>query len=272
MPITAKTKICGIIGDPVEHSISPPIHNSAFNALGLDFVYVAFPVKDVKKAADGIRALDIRGVNVTLPHKIEIMKYIDSIDPLAGKIGAVNTIHNKNGKLHGYNTDAKGALDALVNNGVEVKGKNIVVLGAGGASRAICFILSKYGSVTILNRTEEKAKKIASAIGAEWMKLSKENILKSLKDADVLVNATRVGLEKDETLVTSSMLNPGIAVFDAVYPETSLIKEARKAGCKAIDGVDMVVYQAVDCFELWTGKKAPLGIMRKKADELCGRT
>ncbi|MBI2832332.1 MAG: shikimate dehydrogenase [Chloroflexi bacterium] len=275
MNISGKVKICGIIGDPVEHSMSPAMHNAAFEKMGLDFVYVPFRVKreDVGKAIDGVRALNIRGLNVTIPHKVAVMPFLNELDPLAEKIGAVNTIVNDNGFLKGYNTDAAGFLQALLDKGVEPKGKNVLLLGAGGASRAISFVLAERGAnLVLLNRTLQKAKesadRLTEAFGREVraLELSHWNLVAELRHADILVNATSVGMspQQDETPVPPSLLTASLTVCDIVYNpiKTRLLKEAEAAGAKTVDGVDMLVWQGAMAFEKWTGVKAPVEVMR----------
>ena len=278
--ITGKTKICGLIGDPVAHTISPAMHNAAFVSLGLDYVYVPFPVKpnDLSKAIDGIRAFNICGLNVTIPHKVAVIPLLDSLDSLAEQIGAVNTIVNDNGKLKGYNTDALGFLQVLLKNGIEPKGKQVVLLGAGGAARAISFALADHGAeLTILNRKQELdwavalAAQVSKTYGEEInaMELDSINLQKVLAGADILVNATSVGMSPhiEETPVTAGLLKPCLVVYDIVYnpAETRLLREARQAGAQKIGGLDMLVGQGAAAFELWTGQKAPIDIMKQAA-------
>jgi shikimate dehydrogenase len=278
--ITGKTRICGLIGDPVAHTISPAMHNAAFTSRGLDYVYVPFPVKqkDLSKAIDGMRALDICGLNVTIPYKIAVIPLLDEMDSLAEQIGAVNTIVSDNGKLKGYNTDALGFLQVLLKNGIEPKGKRVVLLGAGGAARAIAFALANHGAeLTILNRKQELdwavalAAKVSKAYGKEIgaLELDSINLKKRLAGADILVNATSVGMSPniEETLVTADLLRPGLVVYDIVYnpAETRFLREARQAGAQTISGLDMLVGQGAAAFELWTGQKAPVDIMKQVA-------
>ncbi len=278
--ISGKTKVCGVIGDPIEHTMSPVMHNAAFSKLGLDYVYVAFRVKgeELDKAIEGMRALDIAGLNVTIPHKVTVIPLLDELDPLAEKIGAVNTIVNNGGFLKGYNTDAMGFLRALRDKGVEPEGKNVVVLGAGGASRAISFILAENGAnLVILNRfeeldwAEELAQQISQAFKREvkaW-ELSELNLSTALEKADVLVNATSVGMLPNTagTPVPLKLLRPGLVVFDIVYnpTETRLLREATQAGAKTAGGLNMLAWQGALAFEMWTGQKAPVDLMKQEA-------
>ena len=283
MSISGKTKVCGIIGDPIEHTMSPVMHNAAFKKLGLDFVYLPFRVKkeELSRAVDGVRALNIKGLNVTIPHKVAIIPFLDKLDLLAEKIGAVNTIVNDEGVLTGYNTDATGFLQALLEQGVEPEGKNIVILGAGGASRAISFILAERGAhLVILNRQSGRAEELAQRISQVFkrevkaLSLSEENLAQVLARADILVNTTSVGMvpDIDETPVPAGLLKPGLIVFDIVYNpvQTRLLKEAEAAGAKTINGLEMLVWQGALAFEKWTGQKAPLDLMKGEAIKASG--
>ena len=275
--ISGRTRICGIIGDPIEHTMSPVMHNTAFKDKGVDYVYLAFRVKkeELGKAIEGMRALNMRGLNITIPHKVAVIQFLDELDHLADKIGAVNTIVNDDGVLKGYNTDATGFLHALRERGVEPEGKSVVILGAGGASRAISFILAERGSsLVILNRTWDKAKICADRISetfqrkATALKLNRENLAAALSQADILVNATSIGMSPNinETPVTSNLLKSGLVVFDIVYNpiKTRLRREAEAAGATVISGLDMLVWQGALAFEKWTGLKAPVELMREK--------
>lgn len=247
MKIDSQTKLCCIIGNPVEHSLSPAMHNTAYKELGLNFAYLALKVDDVKNAIAGIRSLGIRGTSVTVPHKISVMQYLDDIDETAKKIGAVNTIVNNNGKLIGYNTDYLGAIKALEEK-TSLKGKNVILIGSGGAARAIAFGLQqKQAQITILNRNYDKTK---------------------LLDADILIHATPIGMSPNigKSLIPNEYLNTALLVFDIVYnpKETKLIQDAKKIGCTIVYGYKMLLYQAVAQFQLFTGEKAPISIMEKE--------
>jgi len=276
--ITGKTRICGIIGDPVEHSMSPVMHNAAFEALGLDYVYLPFHVRgeELKEAINGIRALNIAGLNVTIPHKMAVIPFLDKLDPLAERMGAVNTIASENGELTGYNTDAPGFLQALRAQGIEPDGKSIVILGAGGAAKGISFILAGAGaSLVILNRTLSRAEELTSQIARYYhrkitaMTLNEANLERVFGRADVLVNTTSVGMvpDVDRTPVPGNLLNSHLAVSDIVYNplETRLLREAKAAGARTINGLDMLVWQGALAFEKWTGQKAPFEIMKQVA-------
>ena len=275
--VSGKTKLCGVIGDPIEHTMSPAIHNAGFTQLGLDYIYVPFHVKteELGKAIDGMRGLNIRGLNVTIPHKVSVIPLLDELDPLAEKIGAVNTITNDDGVLKGSNTDASGFLQALLERGIEPKGKKVVILGAGGASRAISFILAeKDARLVIVNRlleldwAEELANRLSTIFHREIkaLELVEENLTRVLDGADILVNATSVGMSPNikETPVPSNLLRPGLVVVDIVYNpiKTRLLREAEEAGAETVSGVDMFVWQGALAFEIWTGVKAPIELMR----------
>jgi shikimate dehydrogenase len=278
--ISAGTKLCGVIGDPVRHTLSPVMHNAAIAAMGLDYAYLAFQVKTAELCAaiQGMRALGVRGLNVTIPHKVAIVQFLDELDPLARDIGAVNTIVNNGGKLKGYNTDAGGFLQALEAGGFDLKGKKVILLGAGGAARAIGFAMAQNDAkITILNRraTLPHAAILGtnlercSGTKVEVMALATANLKTSLEGADLLVNATSAGMDPaaDETPVPSELLKPGLTVFDVVYAplETRLLREAAARGCRSTSGLEMLVRQAALALELWSGEKAPLGVMREAA-------
>ena len=276
--ISGKTKVCGVIGDPIEHTMSPVMHNAAFRKLGMDYVYLPFRVKkeELDKAVAGMRALNIRGLNVTLPHKVAIIPFLDKLDSLAERIGAINTIVNDGGVLTGYNTDAAGFLQVLLENGVNPEGKKIVVLGAGGASKGICFILGERGAhLAILNRRLARAEDLARQISpifkseVEALALNEKSLATALEKADILVNTTSVGMIPDinETPVPAKLLKPGLIVFDIVYNpvRTRLLKEAEAAGALTLGGLDMLVWQGALAFEKWTGQQAPLALMKAEA-------
>jgi shikimate dehydrogenase len=261
--IDAETRICCLIGDPVAHSLSPLVHNAGYKALGLNYAYVSFKVKDMNRAVEGIRGLGIRGASVTTPHKVKVLKYLDKIDPKAGKIGAVNTIVNDGGILTGYNTDGDGAIKAL-QEVTKLGGKKTVLIGAGGAALAIAFGLKAKGvRLFVLNRTGDKARELARKVGAEGYGDFKK--ISEIASADILINATPVGMwpEIAQSIVPKELLHNRLAVFDVVYNprETRLIAEAGERGCNVVYGYKMFLYQAARQFELFTGLKAPLEAM-----------
>lgn len=282
MNIKGSTNIVGLIGHPVEHSFSPPMHNAAFNKLGLDYAYVAFDVNpdDLKSAIEGADALNIKGFNVTIPHKIEVMQYLDELDEVAELIGAVNTIDFKN--LKGYNTDGIGAIRAIEEVST-VKDKDVIVAGAGGASRAISFYLARFGanSITILNRNVERAQNLAHDVSASDLisdvgadSISKIDDL--LAEADILVDTTPLGMDphiNDEPIAKADSMHEDLVVFDAVYNpnETVLLKEAIKAGAKPVYGIKMLLYKGAESFKIWTGQDAPIDVMENALNEYLGR-
>ncbi|MFH1003722.1 MAG: shikimate dehydrogenase [Chloroflexota bacterium] len=278
--ITGHTTVCGLIGDPVEHSMSPAMHNAAFAQLGLDYAYLPFRVRaaDLTRAIDGIRGLNLRGMNVTIPHKVNVIPLLDRIDPLAERIGAVNTIVNDGGTLTGYNTDAAGFLRALREQGVEPGGKRVAVVGAGGAARAITFSLGEAGAeMVILNRLEELdwAEALAAKISQAFHRpvaaaeLTPANLADALEKAELLVNATSLGMtpHTGASPVPPELLRPGLVVFDAVYNPipTRLMREARAAGARTVSGLDMLVWQGALAFEMGTGQAAPAALTKKEA-------
>ena len=278
MIISGKTRVCGVIGDPIEHTLSPIMHNAAFKALKLDFAFLAFKVKaaDVEKAVSGMRALGIHGLNVTMPHKSAVINYLDEVDQAAKAIGSVNTILNKDGRLFGFNTDGVGALQALRENGVEPRGKKVLLLGAGGAARAIAYTLAREADeLVILNRTAKQAAELANLLKQTFDRkvvadaLSPNAIKDTLQDSDVLINATSVGMKPNanQTPVAFEWLRPDLAVMDIVYNpvETKLAKDAKAAGAKVVSGFEMLIYQGAASFEIWTGHSAPVEVMRHAA-------
>ncbi len=276
MDIDTKTQFCGVLGKPVGHSLSPAIHNAAFRTLGLNFVYLAWQVDTIGDAVKGLRALgNFRGASVTIPHKVAAMQFLDHVEPTAKRIGAINTIVADKGELSGYNTDATGALRALREGGVELKGRRIVVLGSGGAARAIAVALaadSGAENLTLLGIEDSERTRLAQDIRSvgvatvEDSHLDEAALRRVLPDSHVLIHCTPVGMspKSDSTCVPASLLHSGLAVMDIVYNprETQLLKDAKFAGCKTIPGLEMFLNQAVTQFELWTNQAAPVAVMR----------
>lgn len=282
MNIKGSTNIVGLIGHPVEHSFSPPMHNAAFESLKMDYAYVAFDVEpqNVGEAIKGAQALGIKGFNVTIPHKIEVMQHLDELDEVAALIGAVNTIDFKD--LKGYNTDGIGAVRAIEEVS-SIKNRDVVVAGAGGASRAISFYLAKFGasSITILNRNVDRAQSLADdVLGSDLISDvnsdSISQINRYLPDADILIDTTPLGMDPhiyDEPIATADNMHDDLVVFDAVYNphETVLIKEAIKADAKPVYGIRMLLYQGAESFKIWTGRDAPIDVMQEALNEYLGR-
>ena len=268
---TALPPLYAVFGDPVSHSLSPAMHNSAFAQAGLEGLYLAFRVKDIAAAVGAVRGLDIRGVSITIPHKVGVMKYLDRIDQPAGHIGAVNTIVNRQGTLHGYNSDFAGAVNALKEK-IDIRDKTVAVVGAGGAARAVGFgIRQEGGRLTIINRSKESGESLAAGLDCEFKLLADARRL----PYDVVINATSVGMLPHEiqTPFDDALLEAGMVVMDLVYNplRTRLLKAAGKKGCTTIDGVAMLVNQGAVQFELWTGQKAPVDVMRKVVVEALNR-
>lgn len=274
LKITSKTKLYVLIGDPIEHSLSPVMQNAAFETMGVDAVYLALCVQrsTLFQVIDCLRALNILGFNVTIPHKVSIIKYLDDMDEKVSTIGAANTVVNRGGKLIGYNTDGTGALAALRDAGVDPSGKRVLLLGAGGAARALAFSFAEVAEkVTVLNRTALKAESLAKDVrrvtGAEILygELNSSTLEKEVPDSDLLVNATSVGMNpiQDKTPVDAKLLGPNLVVFDIVYSphETRLLKDARAAGAKRVNGLGMLAHQGAQAFEIWTGIEAPVTTM-----------
>jgi shikimate dehydrogenase len=278
MGITGRTKVYGVIGDPIEHSLSPILQNAAFEHAKLDCKFLAFHVKPegVEAAVKGMRALGIAGLNVTMPHKHAVMQFLDDVDNDAKLVGAVNTIVNAEGTLIGFSTDGLGALNALRTNGASPRGKRVVLLGAGGSARAIAFTLcQEVKELVVLNRTvcqaEELAKTIQEALDKKIVakKLTVKAVQENLEKADILINATSVGMKPkaDASLVKPEWLRKDLAIMDIVYNplETKLAKDAKAAGAKVISGVEMLIHQGAASFQIWTGQQAPIEVMRQAA-------
>lgn len=277
--ITANTKMCCLIGDPVDHSLSPLIHNAAYEQLALDFIYLAFnvPPQMLSKAINGLRAIGFKGANITMPHKVDVIKLLDEVDIETREIGAVNTIVNSDGSLKGYNTDGSAAVDALKSVGVQLSGIKLAVLGAGGAARAICFAAAQeYPSqLLVVNRGERKAillaEKIENKFGITTKHLPlRSNLLKrDLAEADVVINATSVGMNPDteESVISPRLLKRDAVLMDIVYNplETRLLTEAKHLGLRTVNGLHMLVNQAAKAFEMWTGMKPPSKLMMARA-------
>jgi 3-dehydroquinate dehydratase/shikimate dehydrogenase len=269
------TAIYGLIGNPVSHSISPIIHNTLFREMNFNNIYVPFKVDNIADFIREFRELDIKGYSVTIPHKESVVNYLDAIDPMAKKIGAVNTIINRDGRLVGYNTDCKAATQALddINQASAtgtkndyLKGRHVTLLGAGGAARAIAFGLQERGAqVTIVNRNYERAQSLAQDVGCISMEFDNLPGTKT----DILINATPVGMFPmvNETPIDKDRLKPDMIVFDTIYNpiETRLLREAKNQGCKIVGGLPMFVNQAAAQFELWTGVTPPLELIREIA-------
>ena len=265
MNITAKTIPLGVIGHPIAHSISPEIHNFILDCLELHYFYCAYHVlpEKLRDALKGVKALGIRGLNVTVPHKEEVYRLCDQLDPYAAKIGAVNTVVNLAGTLKGYNTDAPGFIASLRRSGVEVSGKRVALLGAGGAARSVAVAMLENGAaeVRVINRTHARAEQLASGLNDSRIKAAN-----SAEGAQILVNTTSVGMKSEETPFTDfDTLDRDCVVCDIVYVprETTLLRMAAERGHKTVGGIGMLIYQAVIAFELFTGVKVREDVVEK---------
>jgi shikimate dehydrogenase len=275
--ISHKTQFCAVIGNPIAHSLSPAIHNAAFEELDLDFLYLACRVEDVGGALAGMRALsNFRGMSVTIPHKIEAMKYVDEVAPVDRSIGSINTVINENGRLIGLGTDGPGALKSLGDAGVVVDGKHLLMLGSGGAARAIAFTLARntrLAELLILDINESMLQGLAADLKTGTDApikpgvFTESSLTAAMESADVIIHCTPVGMHpnEDASLIPAGLFRPEQVVFDIVYTplETKLLAEARSRGLKTIRGVDMFINQAVLQFEHFTGVDAPVEVMRR---------
>ncbi|MEK7742011.1 MAG: shikimate dehydrogenase [Nitrospirota bacterium] len=272
LKISGKTKVLGLLGYPVEHSLSPAMHNAAFEHIGLDCCYVTFPVKPgfLKDAVRSVRALNLAGVNVTMPHKENVIPLLDKVDADASFIGAVNTIVNSNGKLIGYNTDGRGFMRSLSEAQISLNKKNVLILGAGGASRAIGYhLVKKAAELFIYDIDEKKAGKLIRDLNKMRKNVFPFSFQPSafshqLHDIDIIINATPLGLKKGDPLpVDINLLKPRHVVCDLIYKNTPLLQRASRKGCRTLNGLGMLLWQGAFAFELWTGKKPPVEVMRK---------
>ncbi len=273
--IGAKTRLYCIFGRPVGHSLSPAMQNAAFESAGIDAVYLAFEPSSIEAAMAAMRALSIRGASVTIPFKTEILPRLDSMDPLAEKIGAVNTLLQSEGKITGHNTDGYGASLALAVRGVAIRGARILIIGNGGAARAIAFtLLEQGGGVCIAGRNGERIAALAEDMKRHFGE-AEHLLIKDLtpgftRGMDIIINTTPLGMAPhvDESPLDASLLHSHHTVMDIVYaPRTTrLLGLCAERGCEAIGGLDMLLYQGARQFEIWTGKPAPLEAMRAALD------
>lgn len=270
--IDGKTKIVGLIGHPVAHTFSPAMHNSCFAELGLNWIYLPFCIRpeNLEQTLKGLGAIEnVKGANVTIPHKEEVIKYLDDLSQEASLIGAVNTISFSNGKVVGDNTDGKGFIAALKEEGFNPEGKDVLILGAGGAGRAVAVSLAKEGAsrITLVDLNIAKAKGLASEIENSFkeVKAGAAGLKEiTLEETDLLVNATGCGMKEEDPLpIFSSLLHQGLFVYDLIYnpAQTLLLKESAKKGARTANGLGMLIHQAALSFNIWTGKEAPIKTM-----------
>lgn len=270
----SQTIMTGVMGNPIRQSLSPDMHNAVYKELGLNYASAAFAVtkENLRQAVEGIRALSFRGVNVTIPHKVAIMEYLDEIDEEASDIGAINTIVNENGKLIGYNTDGRGFVQSLLDEALcTVAEKRVLILGAGGAARAVGISLARRGAsqIVVANRSVDKAAELARHISnhvpSQAISLGKLEGM-DLKEIDIVINTTSIGMvpEINEMPISDKQLHSGLLVSDLIYNpiQTKLLHAAEAKGAKAHNGVGMFVQQGALALELWTGHKPPVDLMR----------
>ena len=267
MIIDQNTNLYGVLGKPIGHSLSPIMHNAAFSTTGINAVYLAFETEDPEGALKGARALGIKGMSITIPFKSEVIPYLDKVDPIARKIGAVNTVINNCGRLEGYNTDALGALRALEEK-IAVAGRSCIILGAGGAARAIGFVLKeKDVKISVVNRSLERGEELARLLGCSYVSLDKIEKV----DANILVQTTPVGMYPhiDQCPVPEHILKEGMVVMDIIYNplKTKLLRMAKARGCVTISGFSMFIHQAAEQFRLWIGLAPPVGVMNHAVKE-----
>ena len=274
--IDTATQLCAVIGNPVEHSLSPAVHNAAFDATGLNYVYLAFRVGNVQACLAGMRALPgFRGLSVTIPHKLAVLEYLDEIDPMARHVGAVNTVCNESGRLIGSTTDGPGTIRAFAEARIPLKGKRVLFVGAGGAVRSVAFAMAMQAQcsrITILGRTRSRVEALTADLVAKTRAVVESgNLSGDLAEAmaahDVIVNGTPLGMYphgENDTPIPSELLSRDHVVFDMVYRplRTRLIKEAEEIGCRTLLGIEMLIHQAALQFETWTGVGAPVDVMR----------
>jgi len=266
------SKSFAVIGDPIDHSLSPNIHSAAFREMNLDSSYIAYriPKGELEEGIEGLKKIKIDGFNITIPHKIEMMKYLDKIDESCSLIGAVNTVTNTNGILKGYNTDMDGFLEPFKKKKINIVNTNVLLLGAGGAARAIVagFAKEKANSITIANRTLENAKNLsefAKKIGLNAKAIKIEDVKDTAKNFDIIVNATSIGLKDESSPISLEGVNEKTIVYDIVYMpiNTDFIKKAKERNAIIIYGYEMLLGQAVRAFEIWHGMEAPYNAMKK---------
>jgi len=260
--VTASTRLFCVLGNPASHSRSPVVHNQALADHHIDAVYLAFAPTDIQQAMDAVRQFNICGVSITIPFKQTVIPCLDEIDDQAAAIGAVNTVVNRDGRLYGYNTDSRAAVTPLKESGIT--GKNVLVIGAGGAARAVAFGIHEHkGRLTITNRSPDKGRALAAVYGAEFVPMDRIRLLRP----DIVINTTSMGMTPRENVLScpADCLTPATLVMDVVYTplETRLLEVARQKGCRVVDGLTMFTAQAAAQFELWTGIRPDTGKMRQ---------
>ena len=275
MNVLGNTKILGVFGHPVSHSLSPVMHNAAIEALNIDYVYVPFHVlpESLEAAVRGVRALEIAGVNITIPHKENVIDLIDQVGDAAARIGSCNTIINRDGSLVGESTDGPGFLKSAEAQWGKLDGCSALILGAGGSAKAVAFALAQVGcEIAIANRTHKRAIELDASLHAAFdtcasrvVRVDEEELAGEVSKADLVVNTTSVGMHPDTDSIPLSpdLLRPGLLVYDLVYNPltTRLVSEAQNRGARAMSGLKMLVYQGALSFEMWTGIQPPVDVM-----------
>jgi len=266
------TSTYAVIGDPIDHSLSPNIHNAAFRSLNLDCTYIAYriPKGELIAGVEALKTIKIAGFNVTIPHKIEMIKYLDVLDENCNLIGAVNTVSNDNGILKGYNTDMHGFLEPIKKRNLEIKGSQVLLVGAGGAARAIVagLVKEKAGKITIANRTQKNANELAEftkKIGGKVDVISLQEIDKLISEHKFIINSSSVGLRNEHSLIPTSNIDRNSIVYDVIYSpiNTDLVKKSKENGATIIYGYEMLLAQAAKAFEIWHKTEAPYDVMKK---------
>ena len=266
------TSTYAVIGDPIDHSLSPNIHNAAFRSLNLDCTYIAYriPKGELSAGIEALKTIKIAGFNVTIPHKIEMIKYLDVLDENCNLIGAVNTVSNDNGVLKGYNTDMIGFLDPIKKRNLTIKDSQVILLGAGGAARAIitAMVKEKAGKITIVNRTMENAIKLAEfakEIGGNVDIVSLQKASKIIADYKFIINSTSIGMKNEPSALSTENIGKDTIVYDIVYQpiNTDLVKKSKENGATIIYGYEMLLSQAARAFEIWHKIEPPYDAMKK---------
>lgn len=276
--VDASYRVCALLGFPARHSVGPVMHNAAFAALGLPLVYVAHDVApaDLEAAFGGARALGYLGLSITMPHKVAALSLVDEVDAMARAIGCINTVVNRDGRLVGSNSDGQGALDALARAGIPTRNQRVLVLGSGGAARALAMTMAMRGqpaAMEILGVVPDELDHLCADVAAQASVpvtgglLDDARLAAALVGADLVLHCTPVGMtpDTDRSLIAADLLRPQLVVFDAVYNprRTKLLQQAAQRGCRVVEGLEMFLGQAMVQFELWTGRPAPAEVMRR---------
>jgi len=262
-----------IIGDPIDHSLSPAIHNAAFSSLGLNCSYISFRVQEgqLKNSLDSLRAINIGGFNVTMPHKVRILEYVDQYDKTVELVGAANTVKNEDGKFCAYNTDVLGFIKPLRQRGIDFSGFEVTILGAGGAARAVAVALASergIANINIVNRNTDRSKELANLLKKLGLKssiVSSDNIQNIASKSNLIINTTPLGMKDEQSLIKSSSIRKDAIVYDIVYKpiNTNLLESARTAGAKVVYGYEMLLEQAIASFKIWFQRDPPIEPMKK---------